>query len=136
MGLHYSHEPEENTSPGISLPCTRVRPPTFICRHLYQEGLRNMLLIEIVTSTPFSLLPTSLCRLRLRHWAPSTVRVASSCWNLVVVELGCPAIQERLFSCFNDCQYASSALTPSLIEAPSQRTPRTRKSLLDYITVI
>src|SRR6218665_37032 len=39
-------------------------------------------------------------------------------------------------SCFNDCQYASSALTPSLIEAPSQRTPRTRKSLHDYITVI
>src|SRR6218665_247952 len=33
---------------------------------------------------------------------PSTVRVASSCWNLVVVELWCPAIQERLFSCFID----------------------------------
>src|SRR6218665_2236984 len=62
--------------------------------------------------------------------------VASSCWNLVVVELGCPAIKERLFSCFKDCQcIASSALTPSLIEAPSHRTPRMRKSLLDYITV-
>src|SRR6218665_3833827 len=40
--------------------------------------------IGSVTSTPLSLLPTSLCRLRSRHWAPSTVRVASSCWNLVV----------------------------------------------------
>src|SRR6218665_1041492 len=68
-----------------------------------------------VTSTPLSLLPTSLYQLRSRHWAPSTVRVASSCWNLVVVELWCPAIQDRLFSCFNDCQYTSSALTPSLI---------------------
>src|SRR6218665_2181174 len=114
----------------------RVRLPTSICRHGYQEGLRNMLRIGSVTSTPLSLLPTSLCRLRSRQWAPSTVRVASSCWNLVVVELWCPAIQERLFSCFNDSQYASSALTPSLIAAPSQRTPRTRKSLLDYITVI
>src|SRR6218665_3964473 len=54
--------------------------------------------IGSVTSTPLSLLPTSLCRLRSRHWAPSTMRVANSCWNLVVVELGCPAIQERLFS--------------------------------------
>src|SRR6218665_1597181 len=118
MGLHYSHEPEENTSPGVSLPSTRVRPPTSICRHLYQEGLRNMLRIESVTSIPLSL------------------RVASSCWNVVVVELGCPAIQERLYSCFKDCQYASSALTPSLIEAPSHRTTRMRKSLLDYTTVI
>src|SRR6218665_1587399 len=123
MGLHQSHGPEENTSPGISQPSTRVRLPTSICRHRYQEELRNMLRIGSVTSTPLSLLPTSLRRLRSRHWASSTVRVVSSCWNLVVVELGCPEIQERLFSCFNDCQYASSALTPSLIEAPSQRTP-------------
>src|SRR6218665_2380808 len=131
-----SHGLEENTSPGISQPSTRVRLPTSICHHRYQEGLRNMLRIGSVTSTPLSLLPTSFCRLRSRHWAPSTVRVASSCWNLVVVELGCPASQAGLFSCFNDCQYASSALTLSLIEAPSQRTPRTRKSLLDYRTVI
>src|SRR6218665_3119992 len=130
-----AHGPEENTSPGISQSSTRVRLPTSICRHWYQEGQRNMLRIGSVTGTPLSLLPTSLCRLRSRHWAPSTVRVASSCWNLVVVELGCPTIHERLFSCFKDCQYAFSALTPSLIEAPSHRTPRMRKSLLDYITV-
>src|SRR6218665_2218340 len=113
-------------------------PPSVVIG-TYQEGLRNMLRIGSITSTPLSLLPTSLCQLRSRHWAPSTVRVASSCWNLVVVELGCltmMTIQERLFSCFNDCQYASSALTPSLIEAPSHRAPRMMKSLLDYITVI
>src|SRR6218665_1616812 len=97
MGLHKSHGPEENISPGILQPSTRVWFPTSICRHRYQEGLRNMLRIGSVTSTLLSLFPTSLCRLRSRHWAPSTVRVASSCWNLVVVELWCPAIQERLF---------------------------------------
>src|SRR6218665_1574372 len=61
---------------------------------------------------------------------PSTARVASSCRNLVVVGPLCPAIQERLFSCFKDCQYASSALTPSLIEAHTHRTPWTRNTLL------
>src|SRR6218665_2910388 len=44
-GKRPDHGPEENTSPGISQPSTRVRLPTSICRHRYQEGLRNMLRI-------------------------------------------------------------------------------------------
>src|SRR6218665_1815563 len=83
----------------------------------------------------YAILPASyeFVPIAVETLGPSTVRVASSCWDSVVVGLGGPAIQERLFSCFNDCQYASSALMPSLTETPSQRTPRTRKSLLDYI---